>query len=190
MFNEESLEQPSKFDQGSEEFILSEIDLFENIKSFSTGNNLQDFISTFAKTFAVENHNKEIIVETVKKNDDKNGKNEQYKDEKNEQNKNEILISENLERKETNKELVKELELIEIKFFIYEVNIIAEIFQKKDNLKQFAKILQNNQISEKLDNKIHDIHKKRIRRKAKEIKNDVKIEKVTLGRKGKDSAYS
>ena len=182
------MEQPFKNAQGSEDEKLGENVSFE-IKSYSLDNNIGVFsFGTYAKTYDLENLNKEII-EAIKENDDENGKNEQYKDEKNEQNKNEILMNENIEKKETNKELEKEFKLIEINFFIFEVNIIAEIFNKKDNLKQFAKILQNNQISEKLNNKIHGIHKKRIRRKAKEIKKDVKTEKVTLGRKGKGSTY-
>ncbi len=184
------MEKPFKNAQGSEDEILGEIgSSFENIKRYSPYGSIGDLISTYAKTFYIEKHNKEIIEEAIKENDDENGKNEQYKDEKNEQNKNEILTSENIERNETNKELVKEFKLIEIKYFIYEVDIIVEIFNKKDNLKQFAKILQNNQISEKLNNKIHNIHIKRIRRKVKEIKKDVKTEKVTLGRKGKGSTY-
>ncbi len=184
------MEKPFKNAQGSEDEILGEIgSSFENIKRYSPYGSIGDLISTYAKTFYIEKHNKEIIEEAIKENDDENGKNEQYKDEKNEQNKNEILTSENIERNETNKELVKEFKLIEIKYFIYEVDIIVEIFNKKENLKQFAKILQNNQISEKLNNKIHNIHIKRIRRKVKEIKKDVKTEKVTLGRKGKGSTY-
>jgi hypothetical protein len=66
---------------------------------------------------------------------------------------------------------IKELRSIEInKCRIYELISIIEIFKKKENLKNYVILFTKIEISEKVKNQIYDNHKKRIRRKAEEIK--------------------
>ena len=104
---------------------------------------------------------------------------------KNKQNENEIQ-----ENKKTAVE-IKELGTIKINnecCVIYELIYIINIFQKKENLKQYIIFLQKIEISEIIKNQIYNIQKKRIRRKAEEIKKAQKNGKILT--RGPHDKYS
>jgi hypothetical protein len=104
---------------------------------------------------------------------------------KNKQNEHEIQ-----ENKKTVVE-IKELGTIKINnecCVIYELIYIIQIFQKKENLKQYVILLQKIEISEIIKNQIYNIHKKRIRRKAEEVKKAKKEGETST--KGPHDKYS
>jgi hypothetical protein len=118
-----------------------------------------------------------------RKNEEENVKND---NDKNKQNEHEI--QENIEAVVE----IKELRSIEInkynKYKIYELISIIEIFKKKENLKQYIKFILKIEVSEKIKNQIYDIHKKRIRRKAVEVKKAKKEGETST--KGPHDKYS